>query len=430
MGLMQQLLIRRKTLYMILAYILICTTFYIFGYSENVNKLIAVTVMLLSFYFFIKSRKSLGLMITSFFIAYSNYSICVGIYLFPEMRPKYLYPQIQDIDVYGIGILMILLFLLTLINMIPFDDIKSEGNKFFDFIQKDNYNSLLCFINIVAFFAVILIGYTPSVGGRGTSSPLYEYGIIFLIIAFYFSGKKKIWKYMIFGGGILYSLMSFFNGTRIEALSCIFLLLLLGMKNRISFYKFWGGAIIGIAFFQIIGVLRGNYSNIEEMCFSAISDLIDSKLVFNTCTHAFFPALCMIDQFKTFSLIEALHYLGCFLLTVVFGVNRVEDGNLIAHVREIYYHNNGGLSLGFFYVWFGYLGSLICGVIVSAYFRLLRKGKIKWVELRQCCVIYLIISVPRWYLYGPWAFSRGILICALAFCVMASANQCLKKIRA
>lgn len=422
---MNCLLIKRKTLYMILIYMAACFFFQIVGYSELSNKVIAIATIFLSFLFFMKCRGNLALMIISFFIAYANYSICVGIYLFPDMRPRYLYPQITDINVYGIGILMLLLFMLTLIVMTPYENVKVDK-----FVIEDNYNPLLCLISILAFLFVIIVGYTPSVNGRGNSSTLYEYGVIILMMAFYFSGGKKSWELAVFLGGVIYSLVSILNGTRVEALSCIFLLLVLGAGRQMSLYKFGGGAIVGIVLFQIVGTLRGNYSNIVETGSAIVSDLIDSKLVFNTCTHAYFPALCMIEQFKSFSFTEGIYFLERFLLTIVLGANRVKDGNLIAYVGQMYYHNDGGVSLGFFYVWFGYLGALVCGIIISNYLKLVSDSSGNRSALRMCCLVYLVISVPRWYLYGPWAFTRGILVCAVFFTIMNLADKLLRKYKA
>lgn len=69
--------------------------------------------------------------------------------------------------------------------------------------------------------------------------------------------------------------------------------------------------------------------NTAEVCSSIILGLIDYKLVFNTCTRAYFPVLCIIKQFKASSFQKSLHYLGAFLLIIVLGVNRVKNGDLM-----------------------------------------------------------------------------------------------------
>ena len=73
----------------------------ILGYSSQINNNIAVFTVVLSVYLCCVYRHNIGLFLVMFFIAYSNYSIAVGVYLFPEIRPTALYAQFTGVDLYG-----------------------------------------------------------------------------------------------------------------------------------------------------------------------------------------------------------------------------------------------------------------------------------------------------------------------------------------
>lgn len=386
-------------------------------YTENFNKIVAVGVLVLSIAVVYRCRKNNLLFILSLFISYVNYSIVVGIYLFPDLRPKYLYPQITDVEVYGIGIAMIYLFLLALLCFFPNRINKDDSVFASDFIKKENYNPWIFGGSLLLFSVILLLGYERVPSGRGISSPIYEYNVIFLILMFYYSGNLKINKYICYLSALAYAMTSMSNGTRIEALVCLLVVFFCGINKEVPKKTLTVGLFAGIVLFNLIGNTRGNSVSLSEGLLNSISDLLQEKLVFDTATHAYFPALGMIEQFKYFSLDTSFHFLGRFLGTIVAGQSRVKDGNLISYVSNFYYHNFGGLTTGFFYVWFSYLGSLIFGYIVGWYVRFINNNS-KRSAINLCAGLYAVCSVPRWYLYGPWSLFRGVLLCVIVFCIV------------
>lgn len=408
---MKKLSVPRWRLAFIALYFISALILYLVPYSELFNRIIAISVLLLSFVLVYRCRNSTLFRIVALFIAYSNYSIVIGIYLFPEMRPRYLYPQITDIEVYGIGIAMMFLFLAAILCFLP--QTFSNGDEPFacQFVKPQNHNALMFYGMGLLFLMVTVLGYSRSSGGRGSSSALYEYGLIFLILMFYFSGGKKINTGICFALAALYVLTSLMNGTRIEALECMLILYFCGVRIKIPNALLIPLFIVGLVMFNLIGMFRGNNGSLMQGIADSFTRLIDSKLVFDTCTHAYFPALCMIEQFKHYDLRQAAYFLIRFLQTIVLGQSRVENGDLIQYVSKFYYHNFGGVSVGFFYVWFSYLGSLIYGAVYALYARLSNTLQKNSTPLKLGIGLYFAVTVPRWYLYGPWSFTRGILIC-------------------
>lgn len=380
-------------------------------YTEVLNRVYAVAVLLASILLVVRSRKNNLALIVSLFLAYSNYSIVMGVYLFPELRPEALYPQITDVRVYGIGIAMMLLFTLAVALLMPTDKKPFVFSRVF--VREENY-SILAFSAMTAMFVLImLMGYGRVDSGRGTSSALYEYDVIIMIIMFYFCGNRKIPKAICCGCAGLYVLTSLLNGTRIEALACMIVVYLCFIRREIPLWLIVVGMVGGIVLFNIIGMFRGDYASLSVGLQTSIQSLKQSKLVFDTCTHAYFPALCMIEQFMDYSMLTAADSFVRFLGTIFLGQTRVAGGDLIMYVREMYYHNYGGVVLGFLYVWFSYFGSIFFGWIVTKLIGLTYSAKERS-PLPMCAALYTAVMVPRWYLYGPWAITRGVLLCLVA----------------
>ncbi len=396
----------------LLAFVVI---FYFSDYNESVNRLIAIATLLLSSIWIYKCWNNIYLLIMSLFIFYSNYSVVVGIYLDSSLRPRYLYPQIDNVQIYGKGIAMLLILMLFLdIFTVKKGkvNVKADRN---NFIKKDNHNSTLFFINWLLLHFIIVLGYSKNAGGRGSASAIFEYGSILLLIMFYFSGDRKEKRLFCIESVLFYALTSFINGTRIEALICILLFILCFFKNGISHALLVVGMVCGLLLFSIIGTIRGNWSALLSGSVSILDTIFHNKFVFDTCTHAYFPALCMIEMFNDYSVSVSAHYFLRFIATIIIGQSRVKDGDLIQVVASNYYHNQGGFTIGFFYVWFSYIGSLIYGIIVRHYIKLISNISDNTEDYKMGIFFYFIASVPRWYLYGPWSMFRGVLVCFLIF---------------
>ena len=407
--------VKLHTLEGIIMYALFMCVCPFISYTEKMNQWIAVLVLFLSIAVVYKCRNNILLLLLSVFIAYSNYSIVVRVYLCPSLRPVYLYPQIQNVQVYGIGISLMLLFMIALLSFLPSKIHKNTESFVKSFITSANYSGPIFLILAAAFFFILIFGYTRVSDSRGASSAIYEYDIIFLILMFYYSGNRRYLRLICYIGALAYVLTSFMNGTRVEALCCLLVVFFCTFKKKIPISLAITGFLVGIVAMNFIGILRGNYASFSVGMKAAISNLWESKLVFDTCTYAYFPMLCMVERFMKHSFLEGMYFFGKFLLTVLAGQVRVLDGDLIAYVRKFYFHNYGGVTVGFFYVWFSYLGPLIYGCIVGFFIKFINSGGKKNTPVKRCAMLYVVATVPRWYLYGPWSFTRGVLICCIIF---------------
>ena len=395
-------------------------------YTENLNKFIAWMVIIFSCLFAWKCRKNMMLFIVSIFIAYSNYSIAMGIYII-ENRPKYLYPQITDIEIYGKGIALVCLFMLLMNIFFPkiYQTYKISSDIF---INKEKKNNILIIFLAILFIFLLLYRVILLLG---TTSTLYEYGVIFIILMFYYSGKSKGNLFLIYLLSILYIVISFINASRIEAIVCIIILFIFSYSYKVKWYHLILISFVGITLMNIIGIYRSNNLKMSfEQIAYGMHVLWNGKLVFDTCTHAYFPGLCMIEIAKDFSLSDSLYFLKQFILTIFLGKDRVPNGDLIRYTSQFYYHNFGGFSLMFFYVWFRGLGVFVFSYILRWYFEYMQK----FIELNKhngiikCLIIYIIATVPRWYLYGPLILFRGALIFMIIFYGFSILDKMLKKV--
>lgn len=418
--------IRKQTVYAIIVQLLLSLLAAFIPFSTSVNNIIAVIVIALSLIWVWKCKNNTYTLILSLFIAYCNYSIAMGVYLDPTLRSnEYLYYQITDPRVYGTGIYMVMLFMLYMVIVTPF--IKKSSKQDSILVRKENHLPILFYVNMILMFVSIFTGYEVNLNSRGTTSPLYEYSVIFLIMMFYFSGDRKVKKYFCFFSMIVYSLTSVLNGTRVEALACILIFVLCYYKNELKPWFIMTCMLGGLLLFSSIGVIRGNWSNISSGSFFGIlSGIAKNKMVFDTCTYAYFPMLCMIEQFSPYNLFEGIGYFFRFVLSVFLGQSRVQGADLIVAVRENYFHNYGGCTVGFFYTWFYYYGALLFGIIVQKYIKVIC-SHIKKTDYGKIALTYVVATVGRWYLYGPWAFTRGVLVCSLIYYAMMWMNRSLKR---
>ncbi len=348
--------IKKKYIYTTLSVAFILLIINMIGFSTQLNTVLALITIILSLILVYKCWNNKLLFLISLFIAYSNYSICVGIYLDPTLRPIYLYPQITDVSVYGLGILMLFLFTFILTMLME------RGNKSINLekvlIRKDNRNDYIFVFLYVLLITIILLGYKVNEGGRGNPSVIYEYGNIVLITLFYYSVRNKILIKLSVFIGIIYCLISFLNGTRIEGLMCSLVLLICAFSD-IKNTTICIGMIFGLILFRIIGSIRGDIVLLFSNPHFYLVQLFKDKLVFDTCTYAYFPMLCMIESFRNIDFSTRIYYLVRFLMTIVIGQSHVKDGNLIVVVKNNYFHNEGGVSMGFFYTWFKEMGCIL-----------------------------------------------------------------------
>ena len=373
--------------------------------NQQMNYLSAWLLMALSLYFVYECRHSILLFIVSFFMFYSNYSIAVGIYLTPN-RPMVLYHQITDVSIYGIGITLVLMFMWILVMLMP------KARKRLNTAQgTTNHFIVICLC--IALVLIFNYGYNQSASLiRGASSPIYEYSVILFILGFYYSGENRYLQSLMKVLVILFALQSFFNGTRIEGLIFLLSLLCYYYAGKLTYLKLMPLLAVFTFLMVFVGIFRANGLWSMDGILYVMRIMRDNWFVFDTATWAYFPSLGMIEVHNFTPLSERIRLFGNFVLSVILG-SSVADSNLVQYVKQYYQHSNGGWLQMFFYFWFGWYGLLVIAGLIVFYLKVIinQAGK----GYRYLLAIYIVSTVPRWYLYTPLHLLRGVLLFSIAF---------------
>jgi len=405
-----------------LCFIVFINNIIFYAYNEKINYYSAWLVLLISVYFMYRCRKNILLFIMSFFIFYSNYSISVGIYVSPN-RPSVLYSQITDVATYGIGITLILLFMWLLVMFMP-QNIKTTNREYNPNILEKNINILIISFLCIVLSFIFVYGYSRTSLIRGSSSPIYEYSVILFILGFHYSGNNKYLQAIMKILLVLFALQSFMNGTRVEGFIFIISFICYFYAHKITYLKLIPILMIGIFFMIYIGVFRANATlSLENIAF-VLSTIKDSKFVFDTATWAYFPSLCMIEVRNIIPFSESLRLFKQFVLSIFLG-GSVADSNPTDFVRQYYWHANGGWSQMFFYFWFGWIGMVPLLSLVIFYMKAIinRFPENSKGSYRQLLAIYIVSTVPRWYIYAPLPLLRGAMLFSIAYLGLYLVNK-------
>ena len=400
----------------------------IFGYSNELNNAIAIFTIVLSVYLCYVYRFNIGLFLVMVFIAYTNYSIAMGVYLFPEIRPTALYAQFTGVDLYGKTILCTLIFesALILLSHQVLNEPRIIELKRDEHLEKYEYNNIIAWgalvVYAVMFFAVFRFSES---GGRSSTSALNEYRIIVAIIGCYYSGKKKIfknaWTILI----VFTSVLTMFGGNRANMFGSMFLLLVFWYYKFFTYKKVLILLPFAVVLLAAVGFERGSFGLTNETFKKAIQILSKDKLTYEGAVFGYMPSLA------TMSLIDGCstqQKVNLFLRHIVyaFTIGRAGDINpdLVFWSREYYVHYNGYISPSYFYMWFKFAGPAIFAILVNAYVnmynRCIHTFKLSnfFEKLKYILSLFFLCSVTRWYTYGPMGLIRGAFVCSVVYFIV------------
>lgn len=384
------------------------------------SKITAILVLILSINLLLKVRKNAQLVILVSFILYSNYSIVISRYLFAFKSN--LYTQINDYQIYSTGVNILFLFMI-LINFFLLNKKINSTREFVSYCNQNGYIVLLIEI-ILIFILIFAFGRPDSIGDRGEPSALYEYSIIFFIIGFCYCGKNKKMKFSLLFIMILFIGQNMIYGGRITALQ-----LLMVMYFFLIYKKIPNKIIIPIVFIifiimMAIGNFRGEILYSSNIIMETINSIKENKLTLDTAYSAYFTSMTFIYIKPFFDLSNRLILFFRFFLSMILG-SGIPGSNLATVSREYVVHYYGGILPYFFYFWFGWIGILIPTFLLNLYFKMFNKENIS--KFSKFLSLYIVATVPRWYLYAPTQLIRGVLLFSLVYIVMNILNYLLKK---
>lgn len=407
------------------------------GYTETVNNVIAIASVLISFYLCFVYRYNIGLLIVMLMIFYTNYSVAVGVYLDPSIRPAHLFNQFSNVDNYGTTIMCVYIFELFLL-ILSSKVIKSpqmlDKEPLKEQIQCEN-NSLIAYGAVIIYCVMFFMGFEFSSGksGRALVTSISEYKIIIQIIGMYYTGNKKQFKYIwtvIVG---LTSIFTFIGGNRIDALSNIIALIIFEYSNFLNYKKILLALPIGVVFFAGIGYMRTGFSFSSAAIKETISVLTEDKLTYEGAVFAWLPTLTVAEITGKISSSEKLAILIEHIkdMFYIFSVDE-EKSNLIIFSQNFKLHYGGFISPAYFYFWFGYIGAVIFSVLINWYISIYTKYlKMKPTGFAQKLLhilsIFFVSCVGRWYCYGPEYLFKSIVVCGVIYSVVYAFDNIINR---
>ena len=252
-------------------------------------------------------------------------------------------------------------------------------------------------------------------GGYGNSindsakSTIYEYFIVFFLLAYYYSNQNKPHFIILLSLSFAYIIKSLLYGGRIEVVQLLLLcyfILVIDHKLIIKPSKIIFVCLIFYYFNQIFSSIRSNpipllqgdyisylnpfesYSNSGNVYVSNEGDVFQSSV----------RLIGLIENglLDVFTRIKA--FIGLFLSIIVPSSWLPEEASLITYKKDIYNSGGGGLIAVYFYAFLGWLGPFIISAYIFWIYRLTSIYKNIYLKLYA---LMIFSTFPRWFAYNP-----------------------------
>lgn len=412
----------------------ICCIFSKFLFSTTLipDFIISILVILVSFYTCYLYRYNIGMFIVQLLIFYSNYSITVAVYLDKSIRNDILYeqflPESLSVALYCIYIFEVCILLLS--RKIAFSP-KSIDSSSGSFINCETNDLIACgsiILYLLIFFATFDFGEN---GARGQGSAINEYRLVVAIIGCFYSGGKnrKLYKFVWTLLILSTSLIVFFNGSRVDAIASLILLVVFWWYDIVSYKRILVVLPVFVIFMVAIGSVRGG--DITRNSFlEAFRTLSLDKLTWDTphFAHAVSVSIAELSSYSSV-LLKFNQLIGHFLY--FFLGSSFTDSLLITYSSNYYIHYNGCVSPVYFYYWFGFIGPILFALLNFKYIKFYLMQRCVYYNffsrLKYLLSMYYVCNVSRWYLYGPLYLIRGAFVFTIIFFIVYLIDVLLRR---
>lgn len=395
----------------------LCIVFVVFKlYNKNV---LGFLLLGTNTYMLIKYRKHKLLFFTMLTIWYFNYSFVITKYIGQKaMLLENLYNQLVNGNTLYISIIMQIVFL-CIINLIvgevKYIEPKEEENT-------NNSKSTKIFVLIIHIALIAILIY-HLVNKITYNTTLFEYSILLFILVLYYSkGNKKnrIISEVILG---IFSIYSLLIGERIAVLQFLIVDFIINYLDKFKIKHIISCLVLGIVTFTVAGLygdfLDYGYDFKDLTPKYIIEQFAERRLALDTSVSAYFSGLSMVDVSNKytdeFRLNNGLEYFTKYTLLG----GKANYDTLDVEIREHQVNYGGGLTTCYFFFWFGWIGVVLISIYVGILLRITKNVENdKSNTYTKMLSIFIIGTLPRWYLYVPTMLFRGILIFSIAYVIM------------
>lgn len=280
--------------------------------------------------------------------------------------------------------------------------------------------------SIIAFF-ILIYGYFTVRDMSGVtyvsiSNPLFEYSILIWIFVWYYSKDYKSFKVIYIIYLILYIIIFSLIGDR----SSIFLYLIFGvitlLYHHINIKNLLLLSLFGIFFSNLIATFRDSDFSIDLLYKS-----IEKGLYIDTVSYSYYTSLAISSLYHVD--INNIKYVIAILKNVFLNIDS-EYVNLPEYAMSIspyLYNNYGGIIVGHFYSYGGYLSVILGAIILGLLIKLIFNSNKRFMIIYQ--IVFIVFSI-RWYLYSPSVILSVIIVnTTIVFVLCLLTDYLIRKIK-
>ena len=294
-------------------------------------------------------------------------------------------------------------------------------------------NSLLYIVFICIFIVMFLRGIDGKIGDYRAIelSTATEYSVLFFLLAFLFTGEKKIRKHIlciICGCFAIYAIMIGSRIVGIQFLMAIFLLndfvIIKNIKyssNNIKQNLYIIYILLGVLVMKGFGAIRSNGFSINKLVEAMFSTSVVDNMIMNNQSDVIYSTMSLIAM-KDLKIINLeviiksffAHINGIFLPSSINGIY----GNFPKFVVEnsLNYGGGGGFFFGPIYIWFGIVGVGVFSILLGRIIKNAYDNKPS--DIVKFYILILLVTFFRWYPYTIYGIYKlplyGLIIYLLA----------------
>lgn len=378
-------------------------------YGENV--FFYYTICFVNFYNIIIFRRNLAFLLFFIFCLFYTLSL-IPYYSFDlDVSP---WKDFNQKEYYDVAVRIYGCFLVTPLFFDPYK--YARYKKAFKIDSNPNFIAFITFCIVCSL--IIIFGQSGSnifesggyATGDSSKSTIYEYFILFYLVAYYYSNRKIYQRVILILLALIYMYKSLLYGGRIEVVQLIllcFFILVTDFKLKIGPAKI----IVCCFFFYYLNmVFSGIRSNPIPLLEGNYVHYINPFMGYNNPDATYISSNegdVMQSSVRLIGLIEngildvfaRIKAFAGFLFSIVIPSSMLPDeASLITYKKDIYNSGGGGLVAVYFYAFLSWLGPFIISAYLFFVFRLAFIYKSNYFKL-YCLMVFS--TFPRWFAYNP-----------------------------
>lgn len=316
-------------------------------------------------------------------------------------------------------------FLLYILFILPFILFLNPKSKIIFDIKRRNNDFLF-----ISFLVVFIICWKYGIrgdsvivsGGYGKGvtikSSIYEYSLIILFFLFLYTGNSKTKTGIFFLCSFIYIVKDILYGGRIETLMLLLMLYFIFFQKKISFNRLLILGVIFLYLFKLYENIRGNIINIitSGSFIQYLNPFHINKIEFLASNEGdvFWAGerILYLQQDGFFTPTIRIKSTLYFFLSIFVPYRFLGPlANLTHYKTDVYVTGGGGLASSYFYIMFTILGVIIVGYIIARVFSKFQKSR----EYTKVYILFVLITLPRWYAYYPIQLIKLCFISVLLY---------------